>query len=91
MSHYEVSKSFEEAFEKEWLAKVDLGDIGEVRRLLGAYGDNLTDVEVIAIRDLCRKFADYAYHWWMDVREERLAEKQHEEDNSSEGPTFSIS
>lgn len=46
------------------LKRVDLGDLGEVRRLLGEASDALTDEQVARIRDLSVAFAEAAFDWW---------------------------
>lgn len=76
-----------DAFTDPALVEMDLGDVGEVRKLLGAYGASLSDEEVVRIRDLARDFADTTFHWWLRRRARSLADLGLEGDTGRDGDT----
>lgn len=55
----------EKVFEEQRFTTVDLGDIGEVRKLLGPTLASKSDDEIMHIRDLIVGFADDAFDWWL--------------------------
>lgn len=65
------------------LPEVDLGDVGEVRKLLPPCLASLSDDEVVRIRDLVGGFVDDAFDWW--IRRRNAGQDGGSSHNSSDG------
>ncbi len=68
MREGDYESQIEAALNGPHLAQVDMGDLGEVRKLLGDRGPELSDAEVERIRDLALAVGDAMFHWWLRRR-----------------------